>query len=63
MVSERKVITMTQQEVIKRLGRLDIRDAEPDDYIALYKAIEWLKNMEKCECGNIFGRPSVWSMD
>lgn len=54
---------MTQKEVIKRLGRLDIRDAEPEDYVALYKAIEWLKRMEKCECGKIFGKLSVWSMD
>ena len=54
---------MTQKEVIKRLGRLDIRDAEPEDYVALYKAIEWLKRMDKCECGNIFGKPSVWSME
>lgn len=38
---------MTYQEIIRRLGRLDIRDAEPDDYIALYMAIELLKDVAK----------------
>lgn len=54
---------MTQQEVLKRLGRLDIRDAEPEDYVALYKAIEWIRKMDKCKCGNIFNGVDHWSMD
>jgi hypothetical protein len=34
---------MTNHEIIKRLGCLDIRDAEPEDYEALVLAIEILK--------------------
>ena len=37
---------MTMQEVIERLSKLDIRDAEADDYVALYVAIEKLKEKE-----------------
>jgi len=37
---------MTMQEVIERLANLDIRDAEPEDYAALYVAIEKLKEKE-----------------
>ena len=40
---------MTYQEIIKRLGGLDIRDAEDDDYIALYLAVELIKNISKAE--------------
>lgn len=31
---------MTNQEIIMRLSKLDIRDAEPEDYAALYLAIQ-----------------------
>lgn len=31
---------MTNQEIVKRLSMLDIRDAEPEDYAALYLAIQ-----------------------
>lgn len=37
---------MTMQEVIKRLGALDIRDAEPEDYAALILAIEYITEKE-----------------
>ena len=37
---------MTMQEVIERVARLDIRDAEPEDYAALIIAIEYLKDKE-----------------
>jgi len=37
---------MTMQEVINRLGALDIRDAEPEDYAALILAIEYIKEKE-----------------
>ena len=49
-IRERKVIAMmTYQDIIKRLGGLDIRDAEDDDYVALYVAIELLKKMSETE--------------
>ena len=38
---------MTYQEIIERLGRLDIRDAEGADYIALYNAIQLIKQISK----------------
>ena len=50
---------MTNQEIINRLGSLDIRDAEKEDYAALYLAIELIKGIssehiteEKDENGN-----------
>ena len=33
---------MNIQEVMTRIGRLDIRDAEPDDYVALIITMEIL---------------------
>jgi len=42
---------MTNQEIINRLGCLDIRDAEKEDYEALYLAIQLIakdiKNVNK----------------
>ena len=38
---------MTNHEIIKRLGMLDIRDAEPEDYEALYLAIQIIRNEDK----------------
>ena len=49
MASERMVIVMTYQEIIRRLGGLDIRDAEREDYAALYMAIELIKKMDETE--------------
>ena len=40
---------MTNQEIVKRLSRLDIRDAEPEDYAALYFAVELIKTIEEKE--------------
>ena len=40
---------MTYQEIIRRLGGLDIRDAEREDYAALYMAIELIKKMDETE--------------
>ena len=40
---------MTYQEIIYRLGKLDIRDAEQEDYAALYLAIEIIKEVDKKE--------------
>jgi hypothetical protein len=37
---KKEVLAMTNQEIIKRLSMLDIRDAEPEDYAALYLAIQ-----------------------
>ena len=37
---KKEVLAMTNQEIVKRLGMLDIRDAEPEDYAALYLAIQ-----------------------
>ena len=38
---------MTNQEIVKRLGMLDIRDAEPEDYAALYLAIQIVIDKDK----------------
>jgi type III secretion system FlhB-like substrate exporter len=37
---KKEVLAMTNQEIVKRLSMLDIRDAEPEDYAALYLAIQ-----------------------
>ena len=44
---KKEVLAMTNQEIIKRLGMLDIRDAEPEDYAALYLAIQILIEKDK----------------
>lgn len=46
---EKEETLMTNHEIIKRLGRLDIRDADREDYEALYLAIEMIKGFNKVE--------------